>query len=352
MRTVSVLIPRYPRVVNGSGASRPATRLLAMLEVLQAHGAVSGRELAERLEVDPRTVRRYAVKLEELGIPVETERGPYGGYRLRPGFKLPPLMLTDDEATAVVLGLIVSPQTGISTEGSAADEALAKILRVLPTELRDRVGALEGSLGWTWTPRKPQPPATEVVLTLAAAIRWKRRALIRYATPGREETDRIVAPYGLVFHAGKWYLAADDERSGEIRTFRVDRVRSAELRPERASPPEGFDAAEHVERSIAATPWGWRLEIVFDTTLEEAKRRIPRWVGEPEQIEEGVLLRAHSDDLDAAARMLASLGWSFTVREPDELRESLRRVADVVWSAASLPRHDSHTDSMSQPVTR
>jgi predicted DNA-binding transcriptional regulator YafY len=335
MRTLSVLIPRYPRHVNGSGASRPATRLLAMLEVLQARGTVSGRELAERLEVDPRTVRRYAVKLEELGIPVETERGPYGGYRLRPGIKLPPLMLTDDEATAVVLGLIVSRQTGISTEGSAVEEALTKILRVLPTELRDRVGALEGSLGWTWTPREPQPPATEIVLTLASAIGQKRRVMIRYATPGREETDRIVAPYGLVFHAAKWYLAADDARSGEIRTFRVDRVRSAELRAERASPPEGFDAVEHVERSIAATPCGWRLEIVFDTTLEEARRRIPRWVGEPEQIEEGVLLRAHSDDLDAAARMLASLGWPFMVREPDELRESLRKVAEVVSSAAS-----------------
>ena len=248
MRTISVLIPRYPRAVNQSGASRPATRLLTMLEVLQTRGTVSGRELAERLEVDPRTVRRYAVKLEELGIPVETERGPYGGYRLRPGFKLPPLMLTDDEATAVVLGLMVSRQTGISTAGSAVDEALAKILRVLPTELRDRVGALEGSLGWTWRPREPQPPATEVVLTLASAIRRKRRALIRYATPGRKETDRIVAPYGLVFHAAKWYLAADDGRSGEIRTFRVDRVRSAGLRAERASPPEGFDPVEHVER--------------------------------------------------------------------------------------------------------
>ncbi len=256
--------------MNLSGASRPATRLLTMLEVLQARGTVSGRELAERLEVDPRTVRRYAVKLEELGIPVESDRGPYGGYRLRPGFKLPPLMLTDDEATAVVLGLIVSRQTGIQAAESAVEEALAKILRVLPTELRDRVGALEGSLGWTRTPSQQQPPATEVVLTLAAAIRRKRRASIRYATPGREESDRIVAPYGLVFHAGSWYLAADDDRSGEIRTFRVDRVRSADLRRERASPPEGFDAVEHVERSIAATPWGWRLEIVFDTTLEEA----------------------------------------------------------------------------------
>ncbi|MGH2581025.1 MAG: helix-turn-helix transcriptional regulator, partial [Actinomycetota bacterium] len=90
-----------------------------MLELLETRGRVSGRELAERLEVDPRTVRRYAVKLEELGIPLEAERGPYGGYRLRPGFKLPPLMLTDAEATAVVLGLIVSRQTGISTQESA-----------------------------------------------------------------------------------------------------------------------------------------------------------------------------------------------------------------------------------------
>jgi predicted DNA-binding transcriptional regulator YafY len=306
-----------------------------MLEVLQTRGTVSGRELADRLDVDLRTVRRYAVKLEELGIPVETERGPYGGYRLRPGFKLPPLMLTDDEATAVVLGLVVGRQVGISTAEAAVEEALSKILRVLPTELRDRVGALEGSLGWTWTPREQQSPATEVVLTLAAAIRQRRCTKIRYATPGREEADRIVAPYGLVLHAGRWYLTADDKRSGEIRTFRVDRVRSAELRSEPATPPPGFDATEHVERSIAATPWGWRLEIVFDTTLDEARRRIPRWIGEPEPIEEGVLLRAHADDLDAASRMLASLGWPFTVREPAELRRSIRRVADVLAAAAA-----------------
>jgi predicted DNA-binding transcriptional regulator YafY len=305
-----------------------------MLEVLQARGTLSGRELAERLEVVPRTIRRYAIKLEELGIPVESERGPYGGYRLRPGFKLPPLMLTDNEATAVVLGLIVSRQTRIGVAEAAVDEALAKILRVLPTELRDRVGALEGSLGWSGTWREPEPPPTEVVLTLAAAIRRKRRVRIRHAMPGREESDRIVAPYGLVFHAGRWYLAAHDDRSDEIRTFRVDRVRSAELRSEQATPPPGFDAVEHVERSIAATPWGWQIEIVFDTTLEEARRRIPRWIGEPEQIEEGVRLLAHSDDLDAAARMLASLGWPFTVRAPDELRASLHKVAEVVSAAA------------------
>jgi predicted DNA-binding transcriptional regulator YafY len=305
-----------------------------MLELLETRGRVSGRELAERLEVDSRTVRRYAVKLEELGIPVEAERGPYGGYRLRPGFKLPPLMLTDTEATAVVLGLIVSRHTGIATAESAIDEALAKILRVLPSELRDRVGALEGSLGWTWKPREPLPPTTDVVLTLAGAIRAKRRALIRYATPGREEKDRTVAPYGIVFHFGRWYLAAHDDRSGEVRTFRIDRVLRAEMRRERASIPEGFDAADHVARSIAQVPWGWDIEVLLETTIEEARRRIPRTVGDPEEAEGGVLLRVRSDDLDAAARWLALFGWRFTVRRPDELRASVRKVAETMAAAA------------------
>lgn len=316
------------------GASRPATRLLAMLELLETGGRVSGRELAERLEVDPRTVRRYAVKLEEMGIPIESDRGPYGGYQLRPGFKLPPLMFTDAEAAAVVLGLIVSRQTGISPEGQAVDEALAKILRVLPAELRDRVGALEGSLGLTWKRREREPPATDVVLTLAAAIRSARAVRIRYATPGREEADRTVAPYGLVFHAGRWYLAGHDDRSGEVRTFRVDRIRSAMALRERVSIPEGFDAADHVERSIARVPWGWEIEVELDATLEEATRRIPRLVGTPEETDGAVLLRARSDDLDEAARMLATLPWSFSVRRPDELRASLRSVAQTLMAAA------------------
>jgi predicted DNA-binding transcriptional regulator YafY len=316
------------------GASRPATRLLAMLELLEARGRVSGRELADRLEVDPRTVRRYAVKLEELGIPVEAERGPYGGYRLRPGFKLPPLMLSDAEATAVVLGLILSKRTGISIDEPASDEALAKILRVLPTELRDRVGALEGSLGLTWKPREPQPPATDVVLTLASAIRARRKVLIRYATPGRDESDRTVAPYGIVFHFARWYLAAHDDRSSEVRTFRLDRIVRAETQRERMVIPEGFDAADHIARSIAQIPWGQEIEVVFDTTIEEARRRIPRTVGDPQETEDGVLLRIRSDDLDGAARWLAVFGWRFTVRKPDEFRASVRKVADMLAAAA------------------
>jgi predicted DNA-binding transcriptional regulator YafY len=321
-----------------SGASRPATRLLAMLEVLQARGRVSGRELAERLGVDPRTVRRYAVKLEELGFPVEAEPGPHGGYRLRPGYKLPPLMLTDDEAAAVVLGLVAARQTGIATQGSGLDEALAKILRVLPAELRERVAALEESLTTIWASSRATPPATQVTLTLAHAIRTRRRVRIRYATPGRAERDRVVGPYGLVFHSGRWYLAAHDDHSGEVRTFRVDRVLEADVRPDPVTVPEGFDAADHVARSIAGAPWGTEIEVVFRTTLEEARWRIPRTIGEPEQVEEGVLLRARTDDLDAAAREIARLGWPFAVRRPPELRAAVRRLADALTRSARRSR--------------
>jgi len=311
---------------SGFGGSLPATRLLTMLEVLQARGRVSGRELAERLEVDPRTVRRYAVKLEELGIPVEAERGPGGGYRLRPGYKLPPLMLTDDEAAAVVLGLIAARQTGIATQGAGLDDALAKILRVLPAELRERVAALEEGLTTIWSSPRASPPPTQVALDLAHAIRTRHRVRIRHATPGRPERDRVVSPYGMVFHAGRWYLAAHDDRSSELRTFRVDRVHEAELRPETFTLPDGFDAASHVARSIAEAPWGTEIEVVFDTTLEEARRRVPRTIGDPEQAEDGVLLRAQTDDMDAAAREIARLGWPFRVRRPQELRDAVRRL--------------------------
>jgi predicted DNA-binding transcriptional regulator YafY len=137
-----------------------------------------------------------------------------------------------------------------------------------------------------------------------------------------------------VLHGGRWYLAAHDDRSGEVRTFRVDRVRSAEARRERAAVPEGIDAADHVARSMARIPWGSEIEVALETTLEEARRRIPRTVGDPQEIDGEVVLRAQTDDLDAAARALASLPWPFTVRRPEELRESLRKISAMLAASA------------------
>src|SRR5919108_2629067 len=161
----------------------PATRLLAFLEILQDRPFVTGAELAERLEVDGRTVRRYATQVQELGFPVEGERGPAGGYRLRPGYKLPPLMLTEDEATAVVLGLHAARRLGLPT----SDEALAKIHRVLPARLRARTESLENV---AFTAPTGIAPASETALTLADAAERKRRVTARYTSHGGEETRR------------------------------------------------------------------------------------------------------------------------------------------------------------------
>ena len=167
----------------------PTSRLLELLEALQSRPVATGAELADRLGVDTRTVRRYVVALQDLGIPVEGQRGSGGGYRLRPGYRLPPLMLTGDEAVVVVLGLVAARRLGLDTESPAADDALAKVFRVLPIELRRRAEALERALGFTASPSNSlllggaevggAPIAGEDVLLLADAIRRRRRIRAR-----------------------------------------------------------------------------------------------------------------------------------------------------------------------------
>jgi predicted DNA-binding transcriptional regulator YafY len=314
--------------------SRPATRLLAMLELLQDRPGVGGRELAERLEVDPRTVRRYAVKLQELGIPVEAERGRLGGYRLRPGFRLPPLMLRDDEATAVVLGLVAAQRLGLATAAPAVDGALAKVARVLPAALRERTRALQETLGFTRPAPDAPAPGTDAVLTLAEATRRRRRVRVRYAPWRGEEGERDLDPYGLVVHGGRWYLAAHEHLRGEVRTFRVDRVRSVELRPEATAPPEGFDAVAHVARSLARVPWTWEVEVVLEAPMEEVQRRLSPTMAELEPAAGGVLARMRAERLDGAAAMLAGLGWPFRVLRPAELRAEVRALAERLAACA------------------
>ena len=198
--------------------SHPTTRVLTLLELLQAHHRMGGAELAERLGVDERTVRRYARRLDELGIPVVAERGRYGGYRLMPGYKLPPLMLNDDEATATVLGLLAARRLGLAA--TAAEAALAKVRRVLPAALGERVEALRETLGFTLAERQAVTPDADKVLGLASAVRERRRVVLQYRSYQGAETERELDAYGIVFHSGRWYVTGHDHRSSETRTFR------------------------------------------------------------------------------------------------------------------------------------
>ena len=298
-----------------------------MLELLQARRQLSGAELAAGLGVDQRTVRRYALRLADLGIPVTAERGRYGGYRLLPGHRLPPLMLTDDEAAAVVIGLLAAERLGQPVAGIST--ALAKIQRVLPAALSERVAALRQTLGFTPYQRKPAVAAdTGTVLTLAQAASQHQRVRLRYRSHAEQDSERDLDPYGLVLHSGRWYVTGRDGKSGELRTFRVDRVSEARLSGVSFDPPTGFDPVQHVTRSLAAVPYAHEIEVVLATTLANAPRRIPPTVATLAETEGGVLLTGRAEHLPGLAAMLAGLGWPFTVRRPAALRDEVRALSD------------------------
>jgi predicted DNA-binding transcriptional regulator YafY len=309
----------------------PTSRLLELLELLQARQLTTGREIADRLGIDARTVRRYIDVLQGLGIPVEGQRGVGGGYRIRPGYRLPPLMLGDEEAVAVVLGLLAT-RTGSEDGADVVDGALAKINRVLPSTLRRQVEALEETLGFTST-RRSAPADAARVLLLADAIRRRRRLRTSYRTFSGEESERELSPHGLVVHSGRWYLAAYDHLREDLRTFRLDRMWRTRLAEQAAvAPPEGYDAVAHVTHSLASVPWGWEVEVLLELPVDVAARRIPATLAELVEDPSGTLLRMRVDSLDWMATVLAGLGCDFTIRSPDELRTSVRSLGE--WLAA------------------
>jgi predicted DNA-binding transcriptional regulator YafY len=306
----------------------PTSRLLELLELLQARPLTTGREIADRLGIDPRTARRYVDVLQQLGIPVEGQRGVGGGYRIRPGYRLPPLMLEDEEAVVVVLGLLATRGSRADGSPDAVDGALAKINRVLPTTLRRQVEALEETLSFTRT-TGAAPADAAAVLLLADAIRRRRRLQIAYRTFAGDESERELSPHGLVVHSGRWYLAAYDHTRDDLRTFRVDRMwRTSLADASCVAPPEGFDAVAYVSHSLASVPWTWEVEALLDLPIDAAARRIPATLAELIDEPEGTLLRMRVDSLDWMATVLAGLGCDFTIRRPDELRESVRSLAE------------------------
>jgi len=187
--------------------TRPTARVLALLEILQAGGTRTTADLASRLDVDERTVRRYVDHLIDLDIPVRSVRGRYGGYRLAPGYRMPPLMFTDDEALAVMLGLVAGLRAGLVTASATAMEnAAAKIRRVLPEALGRRLDALLATADFTTAARPAATRETGVLLMLAEAARHRRPVAVSYTTRDGRQSERTVHPYGIVVHSGRWYV--------------------------------------------------------------------------------------------------------------------------------------------------
>ncbi|HEV8250910.1 MAG TPA: YafY family protein [Gaiellaceae bacterium] len=304
------------------GISRPASRLLGFLELLQARSVVDGPSAASELGVSERTIRRYAVALHELGIPVDGQPGVGGGYRLRAGARLPPLMLADEEAAATVFGLVLAEQRGLS----GAQGALAKIARVLPARLARRVERLRDELRLSGEP-EPPPASSETLLLIAEAVRRRRSLRIGYERRDGTWSTREIDPLGLVARRGRWYVPARDRNSSSLRTFRADRITSAAIGAPAEPPEPGFDPVAHVVQMLVRLPWGWQIEVQLDAPLEEIAARIPPTLAELTAEGSDTRLEMRADSLTWAAGLLAGLGAEFRVIRPDELREELTRLA-------------------------
>jgi predicted DNA-binding transcriptional regulator YafY len=242
-------------------------------------------------------------------------------------------MRSEDEATAVVLGLTAAGRHGLG-DRDGTDGALVKIHRVLPDVLRRRVEALEATLTFTAPAIDGEPPAGDTALLLAEAIRRRRRVEIAYRSYAGEASKRELSPYGLVVHAGRWYLAAHDHTRAALRTFRVDRIRRAAIGDANATAaPDDFDALEHVSRSLAQVPWPWEVEVLLELPIDDARQRVPGTLAQLSEEEGSTLLRMRVTSLDWAASRLAGLGCAFRIRHPEELRARVRALADRLAAA-------------------
>jgi len=274
-------------VENFAGMAKPLARVLALLDILQTGGTHTLRELSGRLGVDERTVRRYVDHLLDLDVPVESARGRYGGYRLAPGYRMPPLMLTDDEAVAVLVGL---------------------------------AGARRATL---------QPDTAVAVESATAKVR--RPLAITYRDKNDRYTERVLEPYGVVALRGRWYATGLDSRSGQVRSFRLDRVARAVAQEGRFSVPGGFDPAAQVTEAVSGASYRHAVSVRIQGSQKVVRMRMPGSIAtiEPVTGEPGwVRARWRVQRLDWVPPVLAGLDCPFVIEEPDELHGRVRALAE------------------------
>jgi predicted DNA-binding transcriptional regulator YafY len=311
----------------------PATRALAVLELLQTHRRLSGAELASRIEVDRRTVRRYIALLEEIGIPITTERGPHGGYELVAGYKLPPMMFTNDEALALSLGLAAVRGFGLTEATPAIEGAQAKLERVMPANLKGRIRAVAESVAFA--PFQQRNAGDDAgFATLSAATHKRIGVRLRYCDQAGRSTERDFDPYGLAFSGGRWYAVGLCHLRKGLRNFRLDRIENITEQARPFERPAGFDVLVYLTTSIATLPRAFSIEVLLETDLDSARRELFPAIGVLEPVGDALLLRSQADDLDWFARELARLPWRFEIRNPAGLVEAVSRHANLLLAIA------------------
>ncbi len=315
----------------------PVMRALTVLEILQARDSVTGAELAERLEVDLRTVQRYIVRLKDLNIPIDSSRGVGGAYRLRPGFRLPPLLLTNEEAFAFSLGLRALHQIGLSAFAPATEGTLAKLERVLPEALRESIRTVEEVVAI-----EPGPwvvsTSVESLIRAASAIRTEKRIRFAYRSHAGDASQRQIEPWAVMHSDGRWYLIGYCLSRKAVRTFRLDRITDLKVTTAAFRRPKAFDARRHMQESMPWVQSEYRIDVWIDMPIEEAERSFAPWRIATEADGAGTRLRCGRDRLEMFAAMLLSLDRRIVVHSPPELRKTFRQMARRAMRIVDEPR--------------
>lgn len=304
----------------------PSMRVLTVLELLQSRGRMSGAELASYMEVSVRTVQRYVARLQDLGVPVASTRGPGGSYRLKPGFRLPPMMFGTEEAFALALGLDALTYLGLSDIAPAIAGAKAKLERVLPIAISERIDTLRAALELE-RPRWIVDADAGVIIELATAVHGCQRAQLSYRARDGTVTLREVEPLGLMQHEGRWFLAGRCLLREDLRLFRVDRVKAVQVLSKTFERPVDFNLQAFLYDSIAFAPAPWRVEVWLTLPPEALSLHLPRAKAVLEAEGSGTRLRCGVADLEEFALLLLHVGCRFEVRQPQELTEAFHAVA-------------------------
>ncbi|WP_110208841.1 helix-turn-helix transcriptional regulator [Nocardioides daejeonensis] len=304
-----------------------SARMLRLLSLLQTHRYWPGSELSQRLEVSPRTLRRDIDRLRELGYPVDAVRGVAGGYQLQAGGQLPPLLLEDEEAVAIAVGLRTAAASAVTGLHDSSLAALTKVVSLMPPRLRRRIDALQSQT----QPAAPWGPTVDAdaLITLAQGCRDDETLRFGYTARAGEETRRHVEPHKLVSLGSRWYLVAYCRDRNDWRSFRVDRIASPTLTGvrfrQRELPAE--DALAFVRAGIRSIPTTYEVRVRVDAPAEHVAAVVGRW-GTATATDAGTLLEMRVDDLFWPLAVLASLDADVTVESPPGLRDAVRRAGE------------------------
>jgi predicted DNA-binding transcriptional regulator YafY len=306
--------------------SKPASRVLSMLELLQSGQLLNSASLARHMGVDARTIRRYVTHLIDMGVPVQTQRGVDGGYQLAPGHKLPPMMFTADEALALAVGLRAASALGLGGVTPAIASTQAKLLRVLPLPLRQRLADIEAVVSLDVRPSHA-PAQAATLLALGSAARMQQTVQIQYQSAVDEASQRQVDVYGLAYRGGAWYAVGHCHLRQDVRIFRVDRVRTVQAVPHSFGKPKAFDMLGLITQSIANLPRTHSIDVLLLVHEADARKAVYAELGSLQTVGNYTRLLAQADDLAWFARELARLPFGFKIRRPVALKRELQKLA-------------------------